>query len=242
MAHDENKHNRLAALSDLKDYKIAKDNPDVIGWRVVGSDGESLGIVKDLIVDLNALKARYLSVVANRRFFKKDKDQYLLIPIGTAALDKKGKNVFVSSIDSNTIKDYPVYPGGPIPDDYEYEVRENFSRTQRDTYAEATGDYRQELDETLRDRNRHHVDSNFYNHDAYNEDQFYTSDREVRRHDPDTRPDYSSYSADDLRSDERKPQTVEDSIATIERLEDLRHRGSITEEEFRVLKKRALDI
>ncbi|GAB3203385.1 hypothetical protein ABID22_000861 [Pontibacter aydingkolensis] len=245
MATDETRNDRLAELSNLKDYKIAKDNPDVIGWRVVGADGESLGIVKDLIVDLQAMKARYLSVVADRSFFNTDRDQYLLVPIGAAALDKKGKNVFVSSIDSQSISRYPVYRGGPIPEDYEYAIRDNFRRAQHESLADSK-DFKAEFDESLRQPDTGHrsISPDFYNDEAYNEERFYTNDREVqhrtaRDH---TKSDYSAYTADDFRSEDKKPKTVEDSISTIERLEDMRDRGSITEEEFILLKKRALDL
>jgi photosynthetic reaction center H subunit len=45
----------------------------------------------------------------------------------------------------------------------------------------------------------------------------------------------------DTESHEPRIKSVEDSISTIERLEELRDRGSITEEEFILMKKRALD-
>jgi photosynthetic reaction center H subunit len=103
---------RLVPLSELKDYQVAKDNTNVIGWRVVGADGEKIGDVKDLIVDMSAMKVRYLSVLGDHRFFDRDRDTYILIPIGVAALDRKGKNIFMSSVDSSSISRYPAYPGG----------------------------------------------------------------------------------------------------------------------------------
>ncbi len=246
MATNDLRNDRLSALSDLKDYKIAKDNPDVIGWRVVGADGENLGVVKDLVVDINAMKARYLAVVADRSFFNSERDQQLLIPIGAAALDKKGRNVFVSTIDSVSVRQYPVYPGDTIPDDYEYAVRDHYNRSQRDIVAGSDENYKREFDEALENQHteRQRISNDFYNDDAYNEERFYTSERVVDRPVDQThnRPDYSTYTADDLRSEDRRPKTVEDSIATIERLEDLRDRGSITSEEFILLKKRALDL
>ena len=243
MKNDEIRNERLVPFSGLKDYKIAKDNPDVLGWRVVGADGESLGMVKDLIVDMKAMKVRYLSVVADRRFFSTDRDQYILVPIGAAALDKKGKKIFVSSIDSKSVSRYPVYDGGLIPDDYEYAVRDTIERSHRDM----TTDTSDEFDEALH-RNRteaRHVPDDFYEADVYNQDRFYTSDQEVYRdrtyttHHTD--PDKDD-SVADLHREDHRPKSVEDSIATIERLENLRERGSITEEEFIILKKRALDL
>ena len=243
MKDNEFRNERLVALSAMTDYKIAKDNPDVLGWRVVGADGESLGIVRDLIVDPKVMKARYLSVVADRKFFNTDNDKYMLVPIGVAALDRSNKRVFVSSIDSNSIGKYPVYQGGPIPEDYEYAVRDNFHRSQHDVIPDTTTErHNTEFDEALRNdqsTTTRHISDDFYNDETFNEDRFYTSDQEVHR--DRTYPTYSHSDAD-TRNEDMKPKTVEDSIATIERLEQMRERGSLTEEEFILLKKRALNL
>jgi len=275
MKNDELKQDgsdRLVALSDLKEYKVAKDNPDVAGWRVIGANGETLGLVKDLIVDLQAMKTRYLSVVADRKFFNNNDDQYLLIPIGAAALDKKGRNVFVSHLDANSITNYPVYPGGPIREDYEYAVRENF--LQNNHYA--TGNQAPSNSETIyTDTNRSTVSSpvipeqpvnnrtisnDFYDDNHFNDNQFYTADRDKDQNstiiytssqdtnrtsqDDFTRQDNTGYT-DKITADINTPgsssKSVEESIATIERLEQLRERGSITDEEFRALKKKAIN-
>ncbi|MBJ6118230.1 PRC-barrel domain-containing protein [Pontibacter sp. BT310] len=245
MNDNELRNDRLIALSAMKDYKVAKDNPDVLGWRVVGADGESLGIVRDLIVDPKVMKAHYLSVVADRKFFKTDSDQHLLVPIGAAALDKKGRKVFLSAIDSNSIGRYPVYQGGPITEDYEYAVRDTYQRSQRDVLHDDPNRYKEEFDEALNrsEEPTQEIREDFYNTDTYNEDRFYTSDQEVYRD-----RTYPTYVTDqtsttiDTPQEVRNPQSVEDSIATIERLEMLRERGALTSEEFITLKKRALDL
>lgn len=245
MKNDEINPERLVALSSLKDYKVAKDNTDVLGWRVLGADGESLGIVKDLIVDLQALKTRYLSVMADRRFFNASYDPYVLVPVGAAAIDKKGRKVFVSTIDARSIREYPVYPGGPIPPDYEYAVRDHFQRSHREALDQVPETPHTEtvaVQETPRVVPQP-ISDDFYNTEAYNEDRFYTNNPQVppgttyATYDPD-RPDAHA----PLHSGEEKPKTVEEAIATIERLEHLREKGSLTEEEFKTLKKRALDL
>lgn len=235
------RNERLVPLSELKDYHVAKDNTDVTGWRVVGADGEKLGDVRDLIVDMNAMKVRYLSVLGDRRFFDRDRDTYLLVPIGAAALDRKGKNIFLASVDSSSVSRYPVYPGGPISPDYEYAVRDNFRRAHRDT-IEDSSDYKAEFDDAVNSQpdNTRRINDDFYNDESYNADRFYTSN--VAAHDRD-RDERSRTVTDHTDNTNREPRikSVEDSISTIERLEDLRDRGSITEEEFILLKKRALD-
>lgn len=247
MNNDDLRNERLVPLSAMKDFQIAKDNPDVLGWPVMGADGESIGMVKDLIVDQQAMKARYLSVVADRRYFNTDADQYLLLPIGVAALDKKGKKVFVSAIDSRTLGNYPIYPGGPITDDYEYAVRDTLQRSQHDTLANTSQDYKAEFEEALHqsEPRQSNISDDFYDDSTFDENRFYTSDQEVHREKIYSSRDHDNsddYAAANFQQENRGPKSVEDSIATIERLEQLREKGSITEEEFILLKKRALDL
>ncbi|GEO05378.1 hypothetical protein AAE02nite_30420 [Adhaeribacter aerolatus] len=241
---------RLLPLSNSKDFKVAKDNPDVRGWRVVGSDGESLGVVKDLIVDTQEMKVRYLALTADKRYYNDNYDRYLLVPIGSAALDKKGSNVFVSNIDSRTILNYPTYQGGPITEDYEYAVREASMHPTGHTDAQRRDNIT--TDQTTNTVNEQpatvaprRISSDFYNNDTYNDNRFYSSNR------TDNYDDRSNFSRDNVNTDVYPDRTdansgirtdVDESISTIERLERLRERGSITEDEFRVLKKRALDL
>lgn len=252
---------RLVALHDLKDFKVAKEDPDARGWRVIGADGERFGKVKDLIVDPHEMKARYLDVEVDRRIFNEDYDRHLLVPIGAATLDREDDKVFVPFIDRTSITNYPVYHGGPITDDYEYAVREAIlgkddrSRSgDSDSFAN-TG--------SVRDTAPRPISNDFYEHEHFNEDKFYRGrqqDKENRVHfvrdqdrDLDSDRDKGLFSDSD-RSDFRDRSAtdstdvsggrgnVDESISTIERLEQLRTRGSITEEEFRVLKKRALGL
>ncbi|GAB3533754.1 hypothetical protein GCM10027443_19730 [Pontibacter brevis] len=242
--------NRLVALSELKDYKVASDSTDVLGWKVAGADGDIFGIVKDLIVDPQSLRVRYLNVVADRKFFNTNDDQFLLIPIGAAALDKRGKKIFVSYIDSHSISRYPLYSGGVITEDYEYAVRDTFQHSQNQSLTGTSEQRRSEFEEAAMQQTstNRRISDDFYNHDNFNENRFYSSNWQDDRYDTvnDSNvvaTDTNVYD-DDVRTsaEDGTPSTVEDSIATIERLEQLRKRGSITDEEFTVLKKRALDI
>ncbi|WP_018477685.1 PRC-barrel domain-containing protein [Pontibacter roseus] len=245
MKNNELRNERLMPLRDMKDYQVAKDSLNLVGWNVLGADGDNLGVVDDLIVDTQALKVRYLSVAPERRFFNTDHDPYMLVPIGVAAFDKKRKNVFVSYIDSRSISNYPIYAGGPIPEDYEYSVRDSIQRAQHSTLHNTTdADYKQEFDENLKTTHseRRPITEDFYDNDAYNENRFYTSDQDTSRTTAYTTTDADRVDTTSELHDETKSKTVEDSIATIERLERLRERGSITEEEFILMKKRALKL
>lgn len=113
----------LARLKDLKDYKVASDDPDVRGWEVVSGDNENLGTVDELIVDTKRMKVRYLVVDVKEAYAPDRNDHYMLIPVGAARLHEKDNDVVVSGITTKTTKNYPVYRGDTISRDYEHSIR-----------------------------------------------------------------------------------------------------------------------
>jgi len=52
----------LRPMSDLSDYRVESGDPDPRGWSVIGSDGDRIGRVVDLLVDPAAMKVRQLLV------------------------------------------------------------------------------------------------------------------------------------------------------------------------------------
>ena len=109
----------LRRLRDLTDFEVADGNPDVRGWVVRGSDGQSLGSVYELIVEPEALKVRYLDVELDARFHINEYENHILLPIGVASLDAEGDNVFVPALNSETVLSYPPYSEIQITRDYE---------------------------------------------------------------------------------------------------------------------------
>ena len=53
---------QIVSLDRTRRYRVAAGDPDVRGWQVLGSDGQPIGRVDDLLVDTAALKVRYLQV------------------------------------------------------------------------------------------------------------------------------------------------------------------------------------
>jgi orotate phosphoribosyltransferase-like protein len=63
-------NDRIPSLKRLKEiedeFEVADKHLDVRGWEVLGTNGEKIGKVDELIVDIEAMKVRYLDVdVAN---------------------------------------------------------------------------------------------------------------------------------------------------------------------------------
>lgn len=74
---------RVAALRNLRGYKIAEGDPDVRGWEVAGGDGLRIGTVNDLLVDMVAGKVRYLDIELDPGLYRKG------TPTGVEAQDER---------------------------------------------------------------------------------------------------------------------------------------------------------
>jgi hypothetical protein len=146
---------RVVPLKELKDYKVAEGDPDVRGWDVVSSDGRDIGEVDELLVDVEAMKVRYLDVDLDRSVREAMaeglKHDHVLIPIGSAQIHEKDDKVVVDLLHS-LVGGLPGYEHGPLSRDSEANLRSRFDR-----------DYRHD---PARDRD-------FYEHDLYNADRFY---------------------------------------------------------------------
>jgi uncharacterized protein (TIGR02271 family) len=117
---------RMKEIED--DYKVAEDDPDVRGWDVVGANGEKLGEVEEMIVDTQAMKVRYLDVEVDDNLLDTD-DHHILIPIGSASIDRENKNVRVTHLNSRSVANYPAYSGEAISREYEHKVMSAISPT-----------------------------------------------------------------------------------------------------------------
>lgn len=112
----------LHRMSEVeKDYKVADDDPDVRGWKVLDSTGNNIGEVDELIVDTEAMKVRYLEVDVDNSLASAS-DHHILLPIGSATVDRSSKSVTVSTVNSGSLANYPAYRGETISRDYEHQL------------------------------------------------------------------------------------------------------------------------
>ena len=155
----QNDNRHLYRLNELKDYKVASDDPDVRGWEILDRDNQKFGTIKELIVDPEKKKARYLDVEPSGDFSSRKGDERLLIPIGVARLDKDHNNAIVNVIDKDALTSYPLYSGDAVTRDYEVEVVERFNTPPAGTTT------------TTRDT------GDFYNTPMYDEERFYANRR-----------------------------------------------------------------
>lgn len=108
----------LRRLSELDDFEVADGDPDIRGWDVKSSDGRKLGEVEELLVDLDAMRVRYIEVELDKKELNLREDRRILVPIGTARLDDEHDNVLVSQSSTDLLA-APQYDRAKFSDDYE---------------------------------------------------------------------------------------------------------------------------
>jgi sporulation protein YlmC with PRC-barrel domain len=171
----------LRSLDELGDLEVADGDPDVRGWDVRSSDGRRIGEVKELIVDANAMKVRYLDVELDRdelepdrqRASGSDQDRRILVPIGQARLDEYDDEVRLD-IDSTRAAGVPAWSGGSLDRDYETLVCVTYIA---DTPADRSGRSSGMESGPARDVGIDDTDDDFYGGEQFDENRFWGSRR-----------------------------------------------------------------
>ena len=120
------RYNGLAHLDDLDDYEVGRRRPGCawVGGKTM--DGRKIGEVEDLLVDLSAMKVRYLEVELDKKEFNLDDERRVLIPVGVARLNDDDDVVMVSR-ESAQIAGVPAYTRGKMSSDHENNIYERYS-------------------------------------------------------------------------------------------------------------------
>jgi len=99
----------LMPLSRMSDFKVADNDQDVRGWKVVARDGDTIGKVDDLLIDTTANRVRYLGVDLDRSLLSgRSHSGHVLIPIESVRLDRHDR-VLLDSVGSSEIMTLPTY-------------------------------------------------------------------------------------------------------------------------------------
>ncbi|HET7274656.1 MAG TPA: PRC-barrel domain-containing protein [Longimicrobiaceae bacterium] len=114
---------RILPLKDAREFRLAKDAPNLRGWNVFGADGERVGQVTEMLVDPETTKVRYLDVDLADDLFLLKEDRHVLIPTEFVDLRERGKDVWVRQLDAKEVAQLPAYTGGPVDPTMEDRVR-----------------------------------------------------------------------------------------------------------------------
>ena len=116
---------RIAPMSALDDFEVAEGYPDIRGWRVASADGQEVGKVHDLLIDVDHMRTRYLEVRLTKELASSPGDRDVLVPIGTAEL-VEGKDVVRVPLTAERFGLLPMYEHR-LTRTHELEVRRHFS-------------------------------------------------------------------------------------------------------------------
>jgi photosynthetic reaction center H subunit len=123
---------RLARFSSLRRHRSANDLPDIRDirdWQVrtAASFGDrAIGWVEDLIVDLAAMKVRYVLVRLERNAVALHRDHRILVPVGVGRLDEKEDHMRLDSFTGAQLVSIPEFRPGRLTRNYETILRKRF--------------------------------------------------------------------------------------------------------------------
>jgi photosynthetic reaction center H subunit len=117
---------RIAPLSALDDFEVAEGYPDIRGWRVDSADGQHVGKVHDLLIDVDNMRTRYLDVRLTKEVAASPGDRDVLVPIGTAQV-ADGKDLVRVPLTAERFGLLPLYDHGRLTRTHELEIRRHFS-------------------------------------------------------------------------------------------------------------------
>src|SRR4051812_13444464 len=117
---------RIAPLSALRDLEVAEGYPDIRGWRVDSADGQEVGSVHELLIDIDNMRTRYLDVRLTPAIAATPGDRDVLIPIG-AAQTEGGSGVVRAPLAAEGAGLLPPYQHTRLTRTHELEVRRHFS-------------------------------------------------------------------------------------------------------------------
>jgi len=133
---DNMKHRRLQEL-DRSDFEIVREDPDIRGWDVRGTNSRKVGAVEDLIVDAREKKVRYMVVDLDDNELKL-RHRKVLIPIGLAELDPREDDVLSPNISAQQLSELPDYDRNSLTADVERRIFSTLSTRTEPTRVNET--------------------------------------------------------------------------------------------------------
>lgn len=113
---------RLVPLSEASELAVNSEVPDVRGWRALSADGETVGEVRELIVDRLAGRVRYLELALADGFADRP-GQRILVPVGLTTLEPEDDAVRVLTVTAGHVRSMEAYDGRDLTRAYEVRVQ-----------------------------------------------------------------------------------------------------------------------
>ncbi|TRO66701.1 PRC-barrel domain-containing protein [Christiangramia sabulilitoris] len=140
----------LYYLSELKDYKVNRKDPDIRGWKVKDLDNRIIGKVDDFLVNMESGKVVYIDVEVEKsiinmkhdpyaqsqhtefsEFINKEGENHIIIPINLIDINTENKHVVTQTINYETFAETKRYKSGTtISKEYEQQVLSSYKSNQ----------------------------------------------------------------------------------------------------------------
>lgn len=145
------------------EFEMAKGEPDIRNWKVIGLQNQELGKVEELLFNDVSHRVRYLIVNINGKPFNLV-SRSILIPVGLVDLLRDEKIVLLNGLNIGHLASLPTYEKGRLSRETELEIRDVFSPGYVGTYR----------DKNIMD------DDDFYDHENFNNGRFARPRMEVK--------------------------------------------------------------
>lgn len=109
----------LQPLGEVHQFEVADGDLDIRGWMVASADGATLGTVRELIVDLDLLRARYVVVDLGPPGTNETFGRAVLVPVEWARLDPARDQVMLPDLTWDAVEALPEYTREALDRDYE---------------------------------------------------------------------------------------------------------------------------
>ena len=94
---------RFERMSTLKEYTVEKGLTDPRGWKVLDTTGQTVGQVRDLVIDTDRMAAAYLEVALDPKSFVTQDDRVILVPMSRAERDGSNNRLIVRDLTRSRI-------------------------------------------------------------------------------------------------------------------------------------------
>jgi hypothetical protein len=114
----------LAALKQRRDFHVCSDDTDPRGWSLVDSNNIVVGSVADLIIDVDALVARYMVCSLQR-----GRARMVLIPTGFVRLENDQCVAHLDFVTAEALQKLPTFTGLPLDPDVALDIEQALTGT-----------------------------------------------------------------------------------------------------------------
>ena len=99
---------RQKRLGLLDGYDVADGETDIRGWLVIAADGQRVGRVGDLVVDMSSFCVRHVEIAFDRKPARAAGKAHLVVPVGRLQVAPLRRILHVRELTLDELLDAPV--------------------------------------------------------------------------------------------------------------------------------------